>query len=56
MKDFVWIVELRLADGSWLPLAYDGHGDRGSARWAAGQRRREFGQKTRVRKYVRAGK
>lgn len=54
MKDYIWIVEIRLSNGSWLPLASEGHSDRGSARWFASQRRREFGQKVRVRKYVRA--
>lgn len=56
MKDYIWVVETRMNSGEWIPLAHEGYADRGSARWFAAQRRREFGQKVRVRKYQRVGK
>lgn len=56
MKDYIWVVEIRMNSGEWLPMAHEGYADRSGARLFAAQRRRKLGQKVRVRKYQRVGK
>jgi hypothetical protein len=54
-KNHVWVVEMKVVPGVWVPMAHEACADRGTARSLAFWRR-GMGFVTRVRKYVRAGK
>lgn len=54
MKDFVWVVEVRVKGGAWFPLVAAAADTRAEARENAGGLRGPV--QKRVRKYVRVGK